>query len=142
MTQTTKKKLNPEIRDIEVGVKEIRSIKVYPLSANDQFELSNRLINAINDLGNMSDFSTNEEALNFFQRLITENLQVILEYAVEEQERPNFDELTNNQIYEIVEAIFEVNYEGFIKNFRNLFSRGAGLLTVEKGDMIPLKKGP
>ncbi len=125
---TTKKKLNPEIKEIDIGTRELRTIKVYPLSANDQFQLANRLINSIDELSSVSDFKTNEEAIGFMENLITENLQVILEYAVDEEERPSFDEMTNNQIYEIANAVFEVNYEGFIKNFKNLFNRAAGLM--------------
>lgn len=124
------RKLNPEIKEVDVGTKELRTIKIYPLSANDQFELSKQIINAITEFSESTDFTqmSNDEALAFVQRLIFDNLSVILEYVVTKEERPTFDELTNNQIFEISDIVFKVNYEGFIKNFKNLFERAMGLI--------------
>ncbi len=131
----SQKKLNPEIKEVEIGTRELRPIKIFPLSANDQFDLASRLMQAITDLGDEEkfDFSniTNEVALTFIQKLITENLSVILEYATDKDERPSFDELTNNQLYIIAEIIFEVNYEGFVKNLNNLFKRAIELMPTK-----------
>lgn len=126
----SEKRLNPDINKVDIGVRELTTITIYPLSAKDQFDLTSRLVNTITVLAEKDDFAqmTNEKALEFVQTAIKENLEVILEYVVDEEERPTMDKLTNNQIYTIVAIIFEVNYEGFIKNFKNLFERGKVLI--------------
>jgi len=126
-----KKKLHPEIKVVDVGIRELRSITVYPLSAKDQFTLLNRLMTAIEEINadlNVEN-ATNADALAVIQKCIFENLNVILEYVVDESERPDFDELTNNQIYEIANIVFEVNYEKAAKNFKDLVTRAQGLLS-------------
>jgi len=129
----SEKRLNPDIKKIDIGTRGLTTITIYPLSAKDQFDLTNRLVNTITALSEKDDFAqmTNEQALEFVQALIKDNLEVILEYTVDENERPTFDQLTNNQIYQIVAVIFEVNYEGFIKNFRDLFKRAAQLIPTK-----------
>jgi hypothetical protein len=62
----------------------------------------------------------NEEALLFIQKIITDNLSKVLEYICDEEERPSMKELTNNQFCEIVNIVYEVNYEGMIKNLKDL----------------------
>ncbi len=126
----TEKKLNPDIKKVDVGVRELKTITIYPLSATDQFDLTNRIVSVITELSQKEELSSmsNEQAVEFIQTIIRDNLQVILEYVVDESERPSFEELTNNQIYTIVSNIFEVNYEGFLKNFKDLFKRAATLI--------------
>ncbi len=127
------KKLNPEIKEVEIGVRELRTIKIFPLSAKDQFDLTSRLVDVLSKMS--EEFSTenvsNEEALIFIQTIISDNLEIILEYVVDEEQRPTFNELTNNQLYTIAETIFEVNYEGFLKNFQSLFKRAKSLIQAQ-----------
>jgi len=126
----SEKRLNPDINKVDIGVRELTTITIYPLSAHDQFDLTSRLVNTITTLAENDQFKdmSNEQALEFIQTAIKENLDIVLEYAVDEPERPTMKDLTNNQIYNIVAIIFEVNYEGFIKNFKDLFERGKTLI--------------
>lgn len=123
--------VNPEIKEVMVGIRELKPIKIYPLSAKDQFDLSNKLIHVLNEMGTELgvDNLSNEVALAFFQKVISENLELILEYVVDENERPAFDQLTNNQLYNIAEVIFTVNYEGFLKNSLQLVQRAKKLFS-------------
>lgn len=124
-----KKKVNPDIKTVDIGVRDLRTITLYPLSAKDQIELSNKLVTVLSSMGeSLNDETTNEQALSFFQKVITENLEVILAYVVDENEMPKMDELTNNQLYVISNTIFEVNYEGFLKNFMGLYGRAKKIL--------------
>lgn len=120
--------LNPDIKEVSIGIKELTPIKIYPLSIHDQFDITNRLVGIITDMSTGQKFTDNETALSFLQRVISDNLDVILQYVTDEEERPDYSMLTNNQCYEIVEVIFQVNYEGFIKNFQNLIGRGMKLI--------------
>lgn len=121
----TDNQLNPEIRTVKVGVRQLREVTIYPLSIHDQDELVKLLGNVISDLGQNVDFenANDEKALEFLHQLVFSNLEKVLEFVTDEKERPTLKELTNNQFYEIVNAIFEMNYEGLIKNFKDLFGR-------------------
>ena len=125
----SEKSLNPDIKEIQVGIRELRNVYIYPLSISDQLKLTKQVKSVIEDISTNWDFNnmTNEQALDFLNEVITENLSKILEFVTEEQERPSFEELTNNQFVQIVNIVFEVNYEGLIKNFQNLFKKFKGL---------------
>jgi len=126
--------LNPDIKEVNVGIKEIRKVKIYPLSMTDQFKLTESLSQVINEMSSGMDLSNlaNEEVLEFMQRILSENLIQVLEYVTTEEDRPTLDELTNNQFYEIANVLFEVNFEGLIKNFMNLFERAKSLKGTKK----------
>ncbi len=120
-----KRQMNPDIKVLNIGVKQLRSVHFYPLSMSDQFKLTETLANVINDMGNNIDMNNASimEALSFVRDVISQNLETILTYVTTEEERPSIDEITNNQFYEIVDAIFTVNYEGILKNSSNLIER-------------------
>lgn len=124
--------LNPDIREIYVGVKHLRKIHIYPLSISDQEKLTNLIVTFADKFQNVDwNNVTNDEALDVLKKIITDNLKKILEYVTDEDERPDLNEMTNNQFYEIVNAIFEVNYEGLVKNMKDLFSRMKNLMVQQ-----------
>lgn len=120
---------NPDIKTIHVGVRELRKVFIYPLSMNDQFQLLEKLSTAIQKIaeGKQLDLKSNIEGVAFMKDVITENLEQILEYVTDLEERPELKEITNNQLYEIVNIIFSVNFESMIKNFKDLFQRAKGI---------------
>lgn len=122
------KKLNPQIKTIEIGVRETREIKIYPLSVKDQFELTKELADSINELLRV-DFKNirEEEAIDAFAELLSNRLTDVLRYVCDQDQVPKMEELTNIQLSEIANIVFEVNYEGLIKNFKDLFKRGKDL---------------
>lgn len=126
---STEQGLNPDIKTIHVGIKQIRPVKIYPLSISDQEKLTSQVVQFSDQFSNIDwNAVKNEEALQVLKKIIMDNLTKILEYVTDDEERPSFDELTNNQFYEIVNAIFEVNYEGLVKNFQDLFLRMKNLM--------------
>lgn len=129
----TDQNLNPDIREVHVGVKTLRKTHVYPLSLHDQEQLTGIVVGFVNSFSdiNFNDIS-NEKALELIKDFIKDNLFKIMEFVIEEKERPTLIELTNNQFYQIVNDIFEVNYEGLIKNFQDLFKRAKNLMDRQK----------
>jgi hypothetical protein len=131
-------KLNPEIKVVQVGVREIKPVHIYPLSMKDHMDLFDMLGKTILTLGESYDFQNlgDEEsigvAVKFIQEIIMENLVKILEFVTDESERPTLDELTNNQFMEIANNVFEVNYEGFVKNLKNLTQKIRGMMPETK----------
>jgi len=117
-------KLNPDVKEINVGVETLHSVKIYPLSISDQKKLTNSVVDIVQKFSEV-DFSSisNEEAFNFLRELVFDNIEVLLEYITKEEERPSLDELTNAQLSQIIDIVFEVNFEVFIKNYKNLLQK-------------------
>jgi len=124
--------LNPEIREVYVGVRHLRKVHIYPLSISDQEQLTNLIVTFADKFQNVDwNKIANDEALEVLKKIITDNLNKILEFVTDDDERPKLDEMTNNQFYEIINAIFEVNYEGLVKNMKDLFSRMKNLMVQQ-----------
>ena len=127
----SEKTLNPDIKEVTIGIRELRNIKIYPLSVQDQFDITNRIVEVISGFSENQNFESNEQALEFLQKIISDNLGVILEYVTDDEERPTYRELTNNQCFEIASIIFQVNYEAFIKNSQDLIKRITEILPMK-----------
>lgn len=127
---------NPDIKTVLVGVRELHKVFIYPLSMNDQFQLLEKLSTAIQKIaeGKQLDLKSNIEGIAFMKDVISENLEQVLEYVTDKEERPELKEITNNQLFEIVNIIFSVNFESMIKNFKDLFQRAKG---ITEGMQVP-----
>lgn len=133
MAEESKTSLKNDIRKVTIGIKEPRDITIYPLSLQDQLDLLDR-ISEYTQTFKDSDFSdiTNEQAIEFLKAVLIENLTLILSYVTTEKDRPELRELTNNQFYTLVEIIYEVNFEGVLKNSKNLFQRMKGTMALKQ----------
>lgn len=121
-------KLNPQIANVEIGVRNLRKIKIYPLSVGDQLSLSDLVVEALNTYNEIagdkkkSDIEVFSEIVNFAINLIKENLDQILDKITDQEEDIKLlDEITNDQAFEIGKVIYEVNFANLIKNVTSLF---------------------
>jgi hypothetical protein len=122
-------KLNPQITDVEVGVRSLRKITIYPLSMGDQLKLTDLVINAITKQiggGDAADLS-----VAFIVKIIHENIGKILTMVSDEKETI-LDELSNSQALEIAEILFDVNYGSVSKNFKSLSEKLMTLFQPER----------
>jgi len=132
-------KLNPQVRQYEVGSRELREITVYPLSISDQNKMGTVIVEAVKvfaekskeyeDIASVKDGLENAGIITDVMAIITDNLGKILAIASDVPAN-EIDEvvgsMTNTQLTDIVIGIWELNYEGNIKNVRNLIKRMAG----------------
>lgn len=134
MAEENKTSLKNDVRKITIGIKEPRDITIYPLSLQDQLDLLDKVSGYIQTFGKDLDFNeiTNEQAIALIRDVIVENLTLILSYVTTEKDRPELRELTNNQFYAIIEIVYEVNFEGALKNSKNLFQRMKGTMALKK----------
>lgn len=131
--------LNPQIKSIQVGVRHTRELKIYPLSVKDQFELTKEIVDSVNEIVATFDGLKDEiQAVSALSEIISKNLTKILKYVCDSDQIPTMEELTNAQLGEIAVIVFEVNYEGLIKNFKDLFKRGKDLFP--KIQLPPVEK--
>ena len=121
--------LNPQVAEIEIGIRSLRKITVYPLSMADQLELTDLVSQALaGATGAMEDM----EVVAFITNLIRENLSRILSMVTDEKGDELLKELTNYQAANMVETIYEVNYGSVAKNFKSLFGKLAKLFPLER----------
>lgn len=118
------KRINPQIKDVEVGILKLRKIKIYPLSMADQLSLT-ELINKAMKSFFESDRGGEDENLvfvSFIVKTIQDNIGKILGF-VSPDEKPNvlMKEITNIQLSEIVRIVYQDNYETPVKNVMSLF---------------------
>jgi len=119
-----KKQVNPRIRYIDIGIKEVRKIKLYPLSVHDQMELSDLVTEAVItffEAGDKSDLDT----LSFAIETVKANLGRILEIVTDPEEKVSLKEIDNTQLSVIASEIVEANYTNSVlsKNAKSLFEK-------------------
>lgn len=119
-----KKQVNPRVRYVDIGIKEVRKIKLYPLSVHDQMELSDLVTESVMtffDAGEKNDIET----LSFAIETVKANLGRILEIITDPDEKVSLREIDNTQLSVVVSEIVEVNYTNNIlsKNVKSLFEK-------------------
>lgn len=127
--------LNPDAVTTHVGVKKTRPITIYPLSISDQMKLTDKFTEIVQQFGEFDrDNMTNEQAISFLKDFLSRNLPEVMEFVVDPEETtvPGLDEVTNNQLGQIAETIFHVNYEELIKNFKDLFKRARDMMNQDQ----------
>jgi len=116
-------KMNPQISTVEVGIKSLREVFIYPLSVSDQLNFTNVIVGIIEEVSSVEDSSSDSVVIKLVLDAIQINLAKILTFVLDEKENISFEELTNTQLMAIVDIIFETNYEGIIKNSRRLLEK-------------------
>lgn len=152
-------KLNPQITTVEVGVKSLREVTIFPLSLADQTKTARILAKAFQEvmeklasfggedktsgdegLASMAKQLSDIDVLEFISSIIEGNLEVVLGLVVDENEKILIEELTNEQFYRLVEIIYEVNYESTSKNFLALVKRAKGTISERAPKKNPRRK--
>jgi hypothetical protein len=119
--------LNPQIVDVEIGIRTLRKITIYPLSTTDQFKMSDLITKALQKFFLRGDTSTKSkdeddmEFIAFLLGLIRKNIVKIFELICDEESPAGLlDDISNLQLSNIVKTIYEVNYEEPGKNVESL----------------------
>lgn len=117
------KDLNPQIVEVEVGLRSLRKFTLYPLSVTDQFKMSDIITKALQKFFLKGD-QDDVVFVAFVLDLIRKNIVKVLEFICDE-EAPSrlLDDMSNLQLSEIVKTIYEVNYEKPGKNVESLLDQ-------------------
>jgi len=158
----TEYKINPQVTEIELGVSDLRTYKVYPLSVGDQLELTNHIadsistfLSATNILSSITDpdLEMTENQIGalvvFLSDTLKDNLEKVLRlvigtnsFLLDESETNNLMRcITNAQVIEIIDLVIEMNFNGNLKNAKSLFKKIKGLFAGEKM-MESIKSSP
>ena len=111
--------LNPQIAETSVGVRSLRTIKIYPLAMADQLELTDILTVGLQEFVQAGD--TEDVAfVGAIIQLIKDNLAKIIEMVSDEKGEELLKDLTNPQAMDIAELIFDMNFGSLGKNVESL----------------------
>ena len=122
----SKQKLNPEIADIEVGVRYLRKVTFYPLSVAHQFKLTNIIEAVFTELVGISQDATNDAIVAFVMKvktIIEENINMIVSMISDEDPESLLADMTNSQLAKVIEYVYTTNFEGPLKNLLSLFQK-------------------
>lgn len=111
-------RLNPLIREVVVGTRKLRMIKVYPLSMSDQLELSAIFVKTIQSVVS-TDTTNNFVFADTIRKAISENIGKVLSLITEEGESL-LKEVSNVQAMEIGEIVYDMNYGILEKKVKSL----------------------
>jgi hypothetical protein len=131
------KKLNPQIASVLVGTRNLRKINIYPLSVGDQLSMTSVITEALESFRNADD---DEEMAGVVIALLQKNLPMILEFVTDsDKETPEelLKDITNTQVLDIAQIVYEQNYAGFLKKAKSLFES-----VMKKAESLPVSKRP
>jgi len=138
---TTKtNKMNPDITTSDIGIINLRTITIYPLSVANQLDATDLIIKVVNGMSSL-DKIDDEAVVKTFIDLVGDNIQKILNMVTSEAEVIDFAELTNTQLLEIVQKIYEINYKDVSKNLKDLIQKMQPLLASMRSQQ-PLSEKP
>ncbi|MFA5394420.1 MAG: hypothetical protein WC346_00190 [Methanogenium sp.] len=131
------KRINPDIRKIEYGKKDLKELTLYPLSIGDQFKVTNIITEVVQTLvagsasGQLNDLAFMTAVIQALEKNIGEVLVLIAEISPEEAEEI-INSLTNIQLMSIVESVWDVDYEPALKKGKDLFERGKNVFNSRR----------
>lgn len=131
------KALNPDIRTIQYGKKELHELTLYPLSIGDQFKVTDMVTTVVQDLvkgtkeGQLNDMVFMTSAMNALEKNLAKVLSLIADIP-ETESADIINKLTNTQLLTIIESVWAVDYEPALKKGKNLFERGRSVFDSKR----------
>ena len=117
----TTEMLNPEIMSVMIGRRDLRELKLYPLSLADEKKLAKMLKDTTGKFLGQDDQSP-LSLISFATEAISDNLPKILALVALDEKRMDgiLKEITNAQLARISAAIYEANFGVIPKNLGSL----------------------
>jgi len=120
----TDKSLNPEIKTVTIGVRELREIEIYPLSVGEQMKLTDLITETLQQfLKEGGEKEVDAEFVKFVVNLIKDNLQKILTLVTDYDGAEIMYDMTNSQFVEVAELVYEMNFGGIKGKLKRFLSK-------------------
>ena len=116
--------LNPRIASVKIGIRELRTVHIYPLSVGQQTQTVELITVLINSMAEQKlDGLTDIQLAEFFGGTISENIRTILEFITDPQDEVSLDEIDNTQLVEIIDVIVKVNFGEISKKLKTIWDQ-------------------
>jgi len=128
-------RMNPDISKVDIGIRELKELTIYPLPAAFQLDLMTNVSGLLVDVfsikfNELQDREVGLKLASLFIKLIQDNIYDILENAVDPKEMGKLGfsdthelmrDIATNQFAGICELIYKNNYEYFVGKLKSLF---------------------
>lgn len=127
-------RINPQVMDVTIGIRNLREIKIYPLSIYDQTQFGNLLSKVLAKVFNIvpSDTEGTATIMGEIVEEVTNNLFKMIDLVTDEDGEELSKEITNEQALDLAMKVFKVNYEPIIKKVQGLLKETEGSSILEK----------
>lgn len=134
MPEKTDKRINPQVVELEIGIHNLRKIKIFPLSLADQIGMTDLITKGIQEFVKEGQMDKADIVfVSFLVGLIRENVGRVLDYVVDgEKGEDLIKEMSNLQSILIAEAIYDQNFGVIEKNVLNLSNKIKTLFRLER----------
>lgn len=114
-------KLNPQIAEIEIGVRTLRKIKIFPLAAGPQLQL----IDKMGAVASLLMEAKNEQTIGNLLGVIRKEIPEIIAQVIPlgESAANVLNEISMTQMEQLVKLIYDMNFESIVKNLQGLFGQ-------------------
>jgi hypothetical protein len=133
-TKEGTERINPQITDFTIGVRNLRNIVIYPLSIFDEKKMAKQIAKGLEKFFSLEGSDDNAKTVQIIVELVEENLVDILSIITQGEEKGEelIKEITNDQAGDLALLIYNVNYEGLIKKVKSLLEK-IGILDYQSG---------
>jgi hypothetical protein len=118
-----------ETRKVKVGIKKVEEFEIYPLSFGQQRKFAAKIGEMISEFAEKSEDAeiSTVDMVNMIMQLIEDNIVEIVKMVADYE--IDLDNITNDQVVDIANHIYEMNYEGSLKNMMSLKKKVVSLWT-------------
>ena len=119
-------KLNPQIRELEIGTRILRKVKIYPMSMANQLSLNDVITEAVGGFFQMEAGDDDQSVIafvSFMLDLIKDNLERVVGFVTDDPPEEFIKDITNSQLVDVADVIYEMNYADLLKKGRSLFQK-------------------
>ena len=133
-TENSMKEFNPKVAYVEIGIRSLRKIKIYPLSIADETELLEIVKEGFAELAKVGSEGSSELEvagfISFLLDLFVTNLGEILSKVIDDYSPDILKEIDNDQAINIAEKIVKMNFGDSSKKVIRLLGGTGGELSA------------
>ena len=116
--------LNPRIANVQIGIRELRTISIYPLSVGHQSKTVELITVLINSMAEQKlDGLTDLQLAEYFGGTISENIKKILEFVTDPKDKVSIDDIDNVQLADIIEIVIKNNFGDVTKKLKAIWAQ-------------------
>jgi hypothetical protein len=113
--------LNPEVRELILGIRKLKKIVIYPLSYYDQKQIGELIAKSMGKLGETLNAEENTAFIGKLSDMIEQNIPQIIEKCTDLKSEIFMKQVTSGQLMEFIQIVMEVNFLNPIQKGTNLF---------------------
>lgn len=115
--------LNPKVRKLKIGKRIEEEVEILPLSFTDQRTVLQTIVTLVVETFPKWKTADQTTVITDIKKIIEDNIELIVEMVYDGDKKDFLSKLTNDSLIDLIEIIWEVNYE---------LPLGKGTMTVQK----------